>query len=308
MPSTATIEAMPIAMPTADSAARRRRVRSPMLPTARTSRGSRRLGRGRGRGRGRGCGRRGAGAHDRPASLTISPSRSSTRRGNAAATCGSCVMTTSVVPAAFSSPSSATISAPVRVSSEPVGSSAKTIRGSPTSARAIAVRWRSPPDSSDGRWPTRWPRPTRSSAARARSRRSFAADARVEQAARHVVERRQPVEQVELLKDEAHAPRAQRRELVVGGRGGVDAVDRDVAGRRAVERAHDLQQRRLARARRAEDRDELAAGDVEVDAAQRVDVPGVLLDDAAQRHEVGHQTAALATRMPGRSPLPSMAT
>ena len=46
MPSTATIDAIPIAMPTAESAARRRRVRSPMLPTARTSRGRRRLGAG----------------------------------------------------------------------------------------------------------------------------------------------------------------------------------------------------------------------------------------------------------------------
>ena len=44
MPSTATIEAIPIATPTADSAARRRRVRRPMLPTARTSRGKSRLG------------------------------------------------------------------------------------------------------------------------------------------------------------------------------------------------------------------------------------------------------------------------
>ena len=54
MPSTATIEAIPIAMPTADSAARRRRVRRPMLPTASTSRGSRRLGAGAGGGRGSG--------------------------------------------------------------------------------------------------------------------------------------------------------------------------------------------------------------------------------------------------------------
>ena len=30
--------------------------------------------------------------------------------------------------------------------------------------------------------------------------------------------------------------------------------------------------------------------------------------DAAQGHEGGHQTAALATRIPGRSPLPSIAT
>ena len=48
----------------------------------------------------------------------------------------------------------------------------------------------------------------------------------VEQAAGDVVDRRQPVEEVELLEDEAHAARAQRRQLVVGGGGGVEAVDR----------------------------------------------------------------------------------
>src|SRR5271165_3114360 len=44
MPSTATIAAMPIATPSADSAARRRRVRRPTLATRSTSAGSRRLG------------------------------------------------------------------------------------------------------------------------------------------------------------------------------------------------------------------------------------------------------------------------
>ncbi|EAR27925.1 hypothetical protein PTD2_18925 [Pseudoalteromonas tunicata D2] len=47
----------------------------------------------------------------------------------------------------------------------PVGSSAKTKSGSLTNARAIATRCLSPPESSDGLWLMRWPRPTRSSMA-----------------------------------------------------------------------------------------------------------------------------------------------
>jgi hypothetical protein len=43
MPSTATIEAIPIAMPSAESAARRRRVRSPIEASRTRSRGSSRL-------------------------------------------------------------------------------------------------------------------------------------------------------------------------------------------------------------------------------------------------------------------------
>ena len=109
------------------------------------------------------------------------------------------------------------------------------------------------------------------------------------------------------------------------GGGGIEAVDGHLARGRAVERAHDLQQRRLARARRPEDRDELAGRDLEVDAAQRVHVAGVLLRDAAQaqdgraaatrprarrrsRPRASRQTAAFATRMPGRRPSPSIST
>ena len=56
-----------------------------------------------------------------------------------------------------------------------VGSSASTMAGSPASARAIATRWRSPPDSWVGRAASLWPSPTRCSAQAASSRRSVAA-------------------------------------------------------------------------------------------------------------------------------------
>jgi hypothetical protein len=74
------------------------------------------------------------------------------RRGSDAASSRSCVITTIVVPSAFSSRSSPTIWAPDWLSRLPVGSSANTIDGRPTSARAIATRWRSPPESWFGRW------------------------------------------------------------------------------------------------------------------------------------------------------------
>jgi len=53
---------------------------------------------------------------------------------------GSCVIITMVWPLWLSAANSARISAPVRLSSAPVGSSASTISGEAISARAIATR------------------------------------------------------------------------------------------------------------------------------------------------------------------------
>jgi len=49
----------------------------------------------------------------------------------------------------------------------PVGSSASTQAGRVTKARATATRWRSPPESSDGRWAARGASPTAASIAAA---------------------------------------------------------------------------------------------------------------------------------------------
>ncbi len=65
------------------------------------------------------------------------------------------------------------IDSPVRLSRLPVGSSASTIAGSPTRARAMATRWRSPPESAPGRFVARPPRPTAASASSARVIRFF---------------------------------------------------------------------------------------------------------------------------------------
>src|SRR5206468_3552108 len=67
---------------------------------------------------------------------------------------------------------SSTMSRPVALSRLAVGSSARTSAGSPTSARAIATRCCWPPESSGGRWRARSRRPTCSSAAATRERRS----------------------------------------------------------------------------------------------------------------------------------------
>src|SRR6266545_4607484 len=103
---------------------------------------------------------------------TTFPSRISTRRGRLAAMSRSWVMTTTVVPAACSSRSRSSTPVPDAESRLPVGSSARTSAGSPTTARAIATRCFSPPESWCGRWVSRCSRPTRHSAATARRRRS----------------------------------------------------------------------------------------------------------------------------------------
>ena len=255
----------------------------------------------RARGRRRAARARVAGGHPRRSSPTISPSRSSTRRGNAAATCGSCVMTTSVVPALVElAQQRDDRGAGLRVqrAGRLVGEDdrglgderARDRRALPLAAGElgrVVVEAMAEADALE-----------RLARALAPLR---ARHAGVEQAAGDVVDGRQPVEQVELLEDEAHAARPQRRQLVVGGGGGVEAVDGHLAGGRAVERAHDLQQRRLARARRPEDRDELAGRDLEVDAAQRAHAAGVLLRDAAQAQDGRAAAAARASRS-GRSP------
>ena len=75
------------------------------------------------------------------------------------------------MPCALSSVSRRMMSSLVTVSSAPVGSSAKISCGRFTKARAIATRCCWPPESSEGVWAARSAKPTRASAAKARSRR-----------------------------------------------------------------------------------------------------------------------------------------
>ena len=94
------------------------------------------------------------------------------RRRVRAATAWSWVTMMIVVPCWLSSSSRARIAAPVAESRFPVGSSASTTGGAPATARAIATRWRSPPDSWTGRAAARCASPTRSRASSASRRRA----------------------------------------------------------------------------------------------------------------------------------------
>ena len=117
----------------------------------------------------------------------------------------------------------------------PVGSSASMISGRLAIARAIATRWRSPPESSGGQCETRWPRPTRSSAPAppraARCRRPG-----VEHPVGDVVQGTHRLLEVEALEHEAHPVGAQAGQLRVGGPGELMAGDADVppVGRSSV--------------------------------------------------------------------------
>ena len=83
----------------------------------------------------------------------------------------------------------------------------------------------------------------------------------VEQAERHVLHRVQVVEQVELLEDEAEPAGAEPGQRGVGEPGDLLAADPDAAAGRPFQRARHVQQRGLARAGRADDRDPFAGPD-----------------------------------------------
>jgi hypothetical protein len=124
--------------------------------------------------------------------------------------------------------------------------------------------------------------------------------AAVEQPLGDVLQRAHPVEQEELLEHEADRARAQAGELAVVEVGDVGAGHRDAAFRRAVERAHHVQQGRLAGPGRADDADQLAVVDPQAHAVQRAHAAAVLLGDVLQdeRHR------GTTTRVPGARPAP----
>src|SRR5439155_1632577 len=86
-----------------------------------------------------------------------------------------------------------------------------------------------------------------------------------------VLDRRQRRDQVELLEDEAEGAEAQRSELVVAQAREITLLEQHLAAARAVERSEQLEQRRLARATRAFERDELTLGDLEIDSVEGAD-------------------------------------
>ena len=133
-------------------------------------------------------------------------------------------------------------------------------------------------------------------------------DTGVEQAVGDVVERGVRLEQMELLEDEADAPRAQRGERALGCAGDVLARDAHDAAARSLERAHDVQQRRLARARRPDDRAQLALVNRQAHTAQRLHVAGIVLGDIAQLEHARRAHCGWSTVMPSCRPEPSAST
>ena len=233
--------------------------------------------------------REGEGHQLRPVHAASLPSRTLTLRLAATATSLSWVMRTIVRPDRCSSWSSASTSAPDAVVEVPGGLVRQDHRRPVTSARAIATRCCWPPDSSTARGAAGPPSPSRASA---RGRAAVAlvpADARVQQRHGHVLQRARPRQQVERLEDETDRAVADPGELVVGEarHGGPGEPVR--AGRRAVQAAEHVHERATSRIPRADDRQELAGGDVEVHALEGLDLQAsraVGLADAAHLDDV----------------------
>ena len=102
---------------------------------------------------------------------------------------------------------------PLALSRLPVGSSASSRRGELISARAMAARCISPPESSCGRWSRRCDRPTLSSSSRPRALRL---PPRKQRGQRDVFQHSQRGQQSEMLKHKAHGVAAQTRQGAVG--------------------------------------------------------------------------------------------
>ena len=119
------------------------------------------------------------------------------------------------------------ISAPVCESRLPVGSSAKMMSGRLASARATATRCCWPPESSDGRWLSRLPRPTVSITDCEPLAVRLATGERQRQ--RDVLDRGERRHEVERLEDEADAVAAQLGELAVVERAEVGVADEHLA-------------------------------------------------------------------------------
>ena len=94
-------------------------------------------------------------------------------------------------------------------------------------------------------------------------------DAGVQQPVGDVLERGRVLGEEELLEDEADPRRAHCGQLAVGHLRRVEAGDRHPPRARTLERPHQVQERRLARPGRPDDRRQLAGADAEAHALQR---------------------------------------
>ena len=202
---------------------------------------------------------------------TTRPSRRNITRSAHEASCASWVTTTAATPRRQAASIRRITASPLAESSAPDGSSASSSCRSPTTARAIATRCRSPPDSWSGKCGARSARPSSSSAGQAAAVRALRAGHAVQlQRQRDVLRRGQPGEQVVVLEHVADRAAAQPGLGVARHARQRVAADEHLAAGRVLQAAGDGQQRALARPARAHHRHHRARLDDEVDAAQRV--------------------------------------
>ena len=164
----------------------------------------------------------------------------------------------------------------------PVGSSARSRSGALIRARAKAARCRSPPESSAGRCSRRSARPTRSSSISARWIVSARTGPSGTAGSSTFSSTRALRQEVMVLEDEADPPAAEGGQLPLVEFGRVDAVQQHAAAGRGFQRAQDAQERALARAAGAEDRQVLARIERQRHAAEDLDrlgPRGILLGD-----------------------------
>ena len=127
----------------------------------------------------------------------------------------------------------------------------------------------------------------------------------------HVLQRGEGGEQVEGLEDESDLRVAQRGELRIVEPAQVPPEDLHLSRVLAIESAEDVQERRLAGAALALDRDELAAPDFEIEGAEELGAGSArlagrvrLLQPAQLDHVPVHRcpAGAIATSMSARRP------
>ena len=160
------------------------------------------------------------------------------------------------------------ISPPVWESRLPVGSSASSSSGSLTSARAMATRCCSPPESSNGLCSVRSPKADarqQFASARYGARGGHAGDAGGQT---DIFERGEFGQEMIRLKNKTDAAVAEMRQLTFGERGEILSGKKDFARVGRIQAANQMEQGAFARAGRAAQREKFAARHVEVHAAQ----------------------------------------
>ena len=168
-------------------------------------------------------------------------------------------------------------------------------------ARAIATRWRSPPESLPGRCSARAPRPNAASTpAPAPPLHARRASDHLRQ--HHVLQRGEFRQQMMELVNKADGVAPDRGARGIRQRAGVAAGNQDRPAIRPVEQPGDVQQRRFAGTRRRDQRNDLAAMQCQIDSAQhwqRTRLAAIGPLHALQPQRVVHA----ATHPPARSRL-----